>query len=393
VSDFVTCDGAARTPPPGRDLVPALQERVTLASTLANPDITLARAAATYILFKRKRLTESSERGYRSVLDEFTARHSDAKLSDFEPPAGAIMLEEFLVDRWGASAQRTYNKSLSILSDFFAWHVARGTLLRSPALTIERAKTRPVHRVTFTEAQVQMILATNSDPRDQIALRLLLHYGIRKGALLGIRFEHFDPEKRQLVVFTKGEKIHTLPIVDNTVWELLAQFDEPGFHYLLPKRTTRRRRPPQRKALARIADSLLAAREALVEASDDQACARELGDLLGALDIADARLALTVAAASSQTQLVLDEKLGEHGGHLWWYRCLARAGIVVAGTTAGRRMHSARHTAIQRVLDKTGNLKAAQVLAGHATVGTTGDIYSGWETAQLRETLRDVVGT
>ena len=58
---------------------------------------------------------------------------------------------------------------------------------------------------------------------------------------------------------------------------------------------------------------------------------------------------------------------------------------------AGRRMHNARHTAIQRVLDKTGNLKAAQVLAGHATVGTTGDIYSGWETAQLEGTMREVL--
>jgi hypothetical protein len=31
------------------------------------------------------------------------------------------------------------------------------------------------------------------------------------------------------------------------------------------------------------------------------------------------------------------------------------------------------------------------MLAGHATVGTTGDIYSGWELPQLAGTMRDVL--
>ncbi len=36
--------------------------------------------------------------------------------------------------------------------------------------------------------------------------------------------------------------------------------------------------------------------------------------------------------------------------------------------TSGERMHKARHTAGQRVLDATGNLKAAQKLLGHASI-------------------------
>lgn len=47
--------------------------------------------------------------------------------------------------------------------------------------------------------------------------------------------------------------------------------------------------------------------------------------------------------------------------------------------------------AIQRVLDKTGNLKAAQAVAGHATVGTTGDIYTDWSIGQTEQTMRDVL--
>ena len=66
-------------------------------------------------------------------------------------------------------------------------------------------------------------------------------------------------------------------------------------------------------------------------------------------------------------------------------RCGAR------GTTRGERMHKARHTAGQRVLDKTGNLKAVQKLLGHASIQTTADIYTDWDIEQLADTLRDVL--
>jgi hypothetical protein len=52
--------------------------------------------------------------------------------------------------------------------------------------------------------------------------------------------------------------------------------------------------------------------------------------------------------------------MGVHGMHDWWYQRLAVPGIIPTGTTSGERMHKARHTAGQRVLDATGNLKAVQ---------------------------------
>ena len=51
-------------------------------------------------------------------------------------------------------------------------------------------------------------------------------------------------------------------------------------------------------------------------------------------------------------------------------------------------MHKARHTAGQRVLDATGNLKAAQKLLGHASIQTTGDVYADWDIDQLADTMR-----
>jgi hypothetical protein len=83
--------------------------------------------------------------------------------------------------------------------------------------------------------------------------------------------------------------------------------------------------------------------------------------------------------------------MSDNGAHLWWYRCLRTAGVVPTGTNRGERMHKARHTAGQRVLDSTGNLKAVQKLLGHSSIQTTGDIYADWDIDQLTTTLACVL--
>jgi integrase len=80
-----------------------------------------------------------------------------------------------------------------------------------------------------------------------------------------------------------------------------------------------------------------------------------------------------------------DKPMGVHGLHDWWYRQLTAAGIVPQGTSAGERMHKARHTAGQRVLDATGNLKAVQKLLGHSSI-PTGISIRHWPTCSLTRT-------
>lgn len=77
--------------------------------------------------------------------------------------------------------------------------------------------------------------------------------------------------------------------------------------------------------------------------------------------------------------------------HNWWYRCLQQAGIVLDGVTSGERMHTARHTAGQSVLDKSGNLKAVQKLLGRESIQTTGDNYTDRDIDQLTDTLLGVL--
>jgi integrase/recombinase XerC len=294
--------------------------------------------AGHYLRAKRKRLTAESYRDYEACLDKLARYFADLELADLEPPVGTERLEEFLEFQWGSRAARTYNKNLSILHDFFVFQVRRGRLTGDPTLIVERAKTRAVMRTTFTPDDRAAILASSPDVRDRLALRLLLDYGLRKGALLqGVQFKHFDHHRKRLTIFTKGGKIRELPIPHTSFWfdleRLIVEEEARPGEYLLPRR----------KAIPRPHGMVM--------------------------------------------HRFKDQPMGVHGLHDWWYGCLQRAGIVPAGVTSGERMHKARHTAGQRVLDATGNLKAVQKLLGHESIQTTGDIYTDWDLEQLADSL------
>jgi integrase len=78
--------------------------------------------------------------------------------------------------------------------------------------------------------------------------------------------------------------------------------------------------------------------------------------------------------------------------HRWWYRCLARAGVVDEGTTHGKKMHGARYTSGTKFYLATGDVYATQQLLGHAAAGTTANIYVQGSPADLEEKLRKVWG-
>ena len=305
----------------------------------------LGQEAGHYLRSKRKRLTAESYRDYESCLDKLARYFVDLEIEDFEPPVGTERLEEFLDLHWGHRAGRTYNKNLSILRDLFKWAVLRGKLHGDPTLPVERAKSRDVHRETFTEDQRRTIIAAQDYVRDRLGVQLLLNFGLRKGALQHVQFKHFDHYRKRLTIFTKGERVREVPIPDPAFWDelgrLIVEEEARPEHYLLPgqKAIPKGRGPERRSVIHRFPG----------------------------------------------------RPMGVHGLHDWWYRCLADAGVVPAGTTRGERMHKARHTAGQRVLDKTGNLKAVQKLLGHSSIQTTADTYVDWDIAQLTETMEAVL--
>jgi site-specific recombinase XerC len=295
----------------------------------------------------KPRLLPSTYATYESCLDKLARFFSDLELKDLEPPVGTERLELFIEQTWGDSEPRTQAKNISVLKGFFQWAVLQQRLHGDPSLPIKPPKKRGVYRETFSEQEQQRIIALGPDPerlqRDRCALVLEIRYGVRKGALGRIQFKHFDHARRRVSIFTKGGKVQTLPIVEPGFWDELGRHmiewgAEPD-HYLLCRQSVR----PNRHRRGE----------------------RFVTEFKG-------------------------EPMGVHGLHRWWYRCLERAGVVAKGQTSGKRMHMARHTAGQAVLDATGNLKAVQKLLGHSSITTTADVYTDWDIGQLEETMREI---
>jgi integrase/recombinase XerD len=326
-----------------------MRDRVKDKSYRAYP---MGQRAGEYLRWKRGRLTAASYRDYEACLDKLSREYPDLEIESFEPPVGTAHIEELLDRLWGDAAPRTYNKNLSVLKDFFKWAVLRGLLHGDPALPINPHKKRDVHREVFSGDRTAQILAQGPDDahvrRDRTALRLLLEYGVRKGALQRVQFKHFDLGRRRLTIFTKGEKVRDVPLRPSFVDEvskLMLESDAAPEHYLLQRHKK----------------------------------------IFWKYDI-------DTGEKLFREKHWPDQPMGQHGLHNWWYRCLERAGIVSAGVTSGEKMHKARHTAGQRVLDTTGNIVAAQKLLGHASVQTTADVYTDWDIDALDRTMGEVLG-
>lgn len=332
---LIEIDGGRLTPDQLAMLAPLLRDALKDKSYQECP---IGQDAAAYLRAKRKRLTESSYRDYEGCLDKLARFFPDLQLTDLEPPVGIDRVEQFLDDTWGKREPRTYNKNLSIISDFFEWQVKRGNLHGDPTTPIERARTKQVYRTTFPNDQRRAIIACADELRDRIALRLLLDYGIRKGSLQAVQFKHFDHQRRRLTIFAKGNKVREIPIPHPEFWLDLdrhcLEIEARGSHFLMSAQKT-----IPRAGVHRFPERAMSA----------------------------------------------------HGMHRWWYARLTAAGVVEDGTTSGERMHKARHTAGQRVLDATGNLKAVQMLLGHSSIATTGDIYADWDIGRLTQTMAEVL--
>jgi site-specific recombinase XerC len=300
----------------------------------------IGQQVAAFMRARRQALpSPHTQRSYESSLDKLARHFADLELADLNPPVGTERIEEYLDDRWGDAAPGTYNLNLTITSEFFKWAQSRGLVYGNPCTPVTRAKKRQPHRTVFNAADRRKIVAANTDPRDRVALRLLLDYGLRKGTLQKVQFKHFDHEHRRLTVFMKGAKIRQLPIPDTTFWHeltlLMLSRDTEPTHYLM--------------ASSRM---------------------RFAGD------------------GKRVRRLYPEKPMSDSAGmHRWWYGCLERAGIVPVGTSAGERMHKARHTAGQRVLDQTGDLKLVQKLLAHDSIKTTGDIYVDYDIDQFAERL------
>jgi integrase len=180
------------------------------------------------------------------------------------------------------------------------------------------------------------LLAAAKEPRDRVALMLLIDYGIRRGGLMGLRLIDFDLIDKTVVVREKGQKERELPLRGRILVELerWMRFDLPAVG-----------RPPEPD------DFLLYPIRKL---------GRNAGTMRG----------------------YPKKPMAPNTIHRWWYdRCRA-AGLVGEGITSGLNMHRARHS-FAREMRRTAGIEAASQALGHADLSRTLNIYGHQDKSDL----------
>ena len=148
--------------------------------------------------------TAESYRDYEAILAKLALHYADKELSEFEPAEGTQLLRAFIEDRWGEASPRTRKKVRSVLMSFFRWANGEFKLRGNPVEAIKVPKLRDVERKLFTEAHMELLIASQADRSHRVALRLMFELALRKNELRLIQFKHFDLGRRRLRVFGKG---------------------------------------------------------------------------------------------------------------------------------------------------------------------------------------------
>ena len=300
--------------------------------------------AGSYCRWKRNEwgATEPTMVGYEAVVADLCLRWGTRPVEGLEPPRGTAFVREVIDERYGHLSPGTRRKAISILKDFFRYLVIdAGALHGDPTMPIRRPKKRDADRSLFSGNQIKTIsmAAPGGDQPDKAAVEILATLAVRKGGLRRIQLGDYDEDTRTLKILTKGEKRQVLPVPPY----LAAVLDEHWAHRKLRNPKTWRK-------------EYLLWSERVTPTNRADGSVMDLGDRM---------------KPKTDTPL-----------HQWWVKRVAAAGVPYLS------MHSVRHTRLTEVTRSSkGGLKQAQLLAGHESITTTGDIYARLDIDDLAETL------
>ena len=92
------------------------------------------------------------------------------------------------------------------LSSFFSWLEEEDYLLKSPMRRIHKIRTKKVVKEIISDEAIEIIRDSCTEPRDLALIDLLYSTGIRVGELVRLDIADLDLEKRECVVYGKGDK-------------------------------------------------------------------------------------------------------------------------------------------------------------------------------------------
>ena len=215
------------------------------------------------------------------------------------------------------------------MQSFFKWAIKTRRVDRNPMdlLPAIKAQPQPVIDV-FTDAEVEALL--NLELVDAAALAVLFEAGLRKAEARHLQVKHCVPEVGRLVVREgKGRKDRIVPMSERL--------------------------------------NGLVAELVLLEG---------LGN--------DDHILYGVKANAASRRLLRRTPIGEGTFHRWWGRCLEEAGVRY------RNPHTARHTFATAWRKRGLSVDELQILLGHASVATTGDLYVHIEVEDVARHMAEI---
>ncbi|QBK06660.1 site-specific tyrosine recombinase XerD [Hylemonella gracilis] len=237
--------------------------------------------------------------------------------------SGELDLNAYFAARHAETRATTANRRLTVLKRYFRWAVRERRIHADPTLRLLSAKQPMRVPKTLSEAQVEALLAAPdvSTPlglRDRAMLELMYASGLRVSELVGLK------------TFNVGLNEHVLRVTGKGSKERLVPFGEVAADWL--GRYLHEARP-----------------ELLGQVGAVPRVAKQTDDLFVTLRGSRAGEAMTRV--------------------MFW--ALVKKYAVVAGVTSPLSPHTLRHAFATHLLNHGADLRAVQMLLGHADISTT----------------------
>lgn len=229
--------------------------------------------------------------------------------------ATELDLQAYFADAHAATKATTANRRLTVFKRFFRWALRERLIVQDPTLKLQSAKKALRVPKTLTEAQVEALLAapdtsTALGLRDRTMLELMYASGLRVSELVTLKTLNIGLNDHVLRVMGKGSK------------ERLVPFGEVAGQWLA-------RYLPSARA------QLLAGKQ-----TDD--------------------LFITVRGATAGTAMTRV---------MFWM--VVKKYALAAGIRVALSPHTLRHAFATHLLNHGADLRAVQLLLGHADISTT----------------------
>lgn len=92
------------------------------------------------------------------------------------------------------------------ISSFFSWLEEEDYILKSPMKRIHKIKTKKVVKTVISDEGIEKLRDNCTECRDLAMIDLLYSTGMRVGELVNLNIEDIDLERRECVVYGKGDK-------------------------------------------------------------------------------------------------------------------------------------------------------------------------------------------